>query len=226
MLLLSLLTFSCTAALALAFGSAAAFACTSPGYYFDGMIHTESLTGAHADVDRYKPRMCASSSAYAMVDNTNYGTALAQIGWVKYSAWSTTAVFYFYEYGTSSNLNNPVPLTEVPSPGTLRQDKFGVQDESGTFYFRLNSTTEVTETPGWTPNQGFWAAETHSYSDQTAGDLSNLDLFSGVQHYSGGAWHDDTPASSYAYNTSPYGSGYWGSSNSFDTYDSRYSSEG
>ncbi len=148
------------------------------------------------------------------------------MGWLRSAAWSSY-VYYFYEFGTSSTLYPPVQLGTVPGAHTLLQDKFGVfKQASGSWTFNINTVSKFSTTLSWTPNQGEWFAETHSYTDQTAGDTSHVVGFTTVAHLNSGTWHQDSPTSSYAYNSSPYGSGDWGSNGSFDVYDGRYNSEG
>lgn len=227
--LIALLTLALTVAASLTIGASAALAsCTNPGLYFDGMNHSETLAGAQAYISRYIPRYCVSSSAWAMVDNTNNGDELAQVGWLRLADWGST-VYYFYEFGTSTVLNPPVQLGAVPNPGGLAQDKFSVFKQSdGKWTFNINTVSQDTESFSWTPNEGEWFAETHSYTDQTAGDTSNIVGFTTVAHLGsvGGTWKQDSPTTSYAYNGSPYGSGLWGSGSDFDVYDGRYSTEG
>jgi hypothetical protein len=192
------------------------------------MQRSETLAGAQAYVARYIPRVCETSSAWAMVYNTGNGNELAQVGWLRAAAWGSY-VYYFYEFGTSSTLNPPVQLGIVPGAGTLQQDKFSVfKQTDGSWTFNINTVSKDTETFSWTPNEGAWMAETHSYPDQTAGDTSNVVGFTTVAHLGsvGGTWHQDSPTSTYGYNTSPYGSGLWGSGSDFDVYDGRYNSEG
>ncbi len=113
----------------------------------------------------------------------------------------------------------------VPNPGTLAQDKFGVQKISGIMHFRVNGSDVATQALSWTPNEGEWMAETHYAGDQTAGDTNHEVEFSEVVHYNG-SWQPDEPSYYYYYDSAQYGTAGWGATNYFFTWDTRYSSEG
>jgi hypothetical protein len=165
-------------------------------------------------------------------DNTGSGNEVAQVGWLRSTAWGSS-VYYFYEFGTSpTHLNPPVEKAAVPNPGTLTTDKFSVFEESpGYFTFNINTVSQDHVLLDWRPNEGDWLSETHSYSDQTAGDTTNNVAFNTVSYLGsvGGTWHQETPAYLYQCpcNTAPYGDGHWDLDDSdFQIWDTRYNSEG
>lgn len=206
----------------------AAYACTNPGLYFDGAVTAIiSTQGSQAKIDHYDPRMCLSSSAWAMMDNQSNSNELAQIGWLKLSGWSTSTVYFFYEYGQSGQLYMPISLGAVPHPtNSSIWDQFTVYTNgNGVTLFIIDGVGQARATLNWTANNAQWFGETHSYSDQTPGDTNNHVYFTDVQHLYNGVWYNDT-ASVNKYNRSPYGSGTWPNSNYFEIWDTRYSSEG
>lgn len=201
------------------------FACTNPGLYFDGMTTNFNgivTSGAQAYVTRYNPHICTVSAAWSMIANTNNGNELAQVGWAKLSSWSTSTVYYFYEYGQSSFLNPPVLLSAVPNPSGGASDKFTVfTNGNNVTEFLINNSLKFSTTLNWTPNNAEWFGETHSYPDQTPGDTVDFVEFSNVQHLYNGQWYNDNAAID-KYNNSPYGTGSWPNSNYFYIWDTRY----
>lgn len=134
-------------------------------------------------------------------------------------------MYYFYEYGSSSNLNPPVMLSAVSNPTGSATDKFTVYTNGNNVTeFLINGSLKFSTTLNWTANNAQWLGETHSYSDQTPGDTVNLEQAYNVQHLYDGTWVNDNASINKA-NTSPYGSGQWPAQNSFYIWDTRYSSE-
>lgn len=55
--------------------------CSNPGLYFDGMdTAIISTQGAQADISRYDPRICESSSIWSMMDNQTTATSWPKLG--------------------------------------------------------------------------------------------------------------------------------------------------
>ncbi|MGN6373072.1 MAG: hypothetical protein ACTHM1_08780 [Solirubrobacteraceae bacterium] len=210
----------------LAFGQAA-YACEAEKLYFDGMITSIiSTNGAQANIDRYNPRACITSSAWSMIDNQNNGNELAQVGWLKNTAWSSSTVYYFYEYGESGTLYLPVAVGVVPNPTEYGvADKFTVYTSSGnTALFIINGSGVANAGLNWTANNAQWFSETHSNSDQTAGDTAHGVEYYGTQHLYNGSWYNDIAVNN-AYDNAPNGGATWPSGAYMWTWDRRYSTE-
>jgi len=208
----------------------------SPGGFFVGMydLGESDVEGATARIDRYNPRICYSSSVWSMIFNPDQRRELAQVGWLKSTAWSKTKVYYFVEYGTySTGLLPPIQRGEVPDPQV--QDKFGVHidPQTGDTIFARNLTTIFSQHLAWVNNAPHiaaeWAGETHTLAgDQTAGDNQQSVRFSSVAIELNGNWESESPAIDYAMPNDPRSSGrsVFSDINAwFLTWDSRYDSE-
>jgi hypothetical protein len=214
--------------------------CKNTGnHFYIGSLYDEPNDGARAYISRYYPRFCDSSSAWSMVDNNNNLSAeIAQVGWVRFKSWGQK-VYYFFQYGnsygcpTDTNHNyglacNQVALGVVPQPKSMIQDEFSVfQMKNGKYTFNIRGKSLKTVTLNWTPNEVQWFAETHSDTDQTAGDSRHKVTFSGVEHRYGTKWYNEN-FTGYVMNITspaPHGRGHWGPGDRFWVYDKRYHSE-
>jgi hypothetical protein len=186
-----------------------------------------SIQGAQAEVQRYDPCVCDETFAWALMANSSQPSdEVAQVGWLKWVKWSTTTVYYFWEYGQSGVLYNPVKVSAVPNPQGAAFDEFTVYTNgNGHTLFMIDGNGVGNEVLNWTPNEGQWMGEMHTVDDQTPGDTVQTVTFADVQHLYDGTWYNQ-PTHSEAYNNSPYGAGSWPSGiNAFNIWATRYSSE-
>ncbi|AEJ40236.1 hypothetical protein TPY_2056 [Sulfobacillus acidophilus TPY] len=166
-----------------------------------------------------------------MITNTNNGNELAQIGWLKYVNWSSSSVYFFYEYGQSGGLNPPEQLfvdTNAANYGTSNEFTVYTQG-NGQTDFIINGVGQFNTYLNSTPNRAEWLGEVHSTGDQMAGDYNHPVYFNYVQHLYNGTWYNDN-ASVNQINTDTsqnggYGAGNWPNANWCAIWDTRYGSE-
>ena len=196
------------------------------GTQTDNYISLTHVTGASAWVDQYNPLECvdyvgddedltsgaSGVAAWSMIDNVDFDPVeLAQVGWAAQSYWSTSYVYFFYEYGLvdGSGLRPPEWFGFVSDPNDLTPDKFTVtEDTSGYAHFRVNNVS-VAPTPllDWTPVDAQWFGEVHADQDQVPGDTTNPVEFSSMRYRSDGSWTDDDAGDGYG-NYTDDGDGY------------------
>lgn len=208
-----------------AYTSSISSSCSNLKGYYDGISLPSSSDawGAQAYITNYNPHICQSSSAWSLIGNINdpSGQELAQIGYLKFSSWSTSTVYYFYEYGQAGILYYPVMDGIDVNFGN--QDKFTVYTDTSTGYtlFNIADNNQFSVKLNWTANTAQWFAETHYTEDQTVGGKSHVVTFSTVQHLYSGRWYNDN-ASQEKSNNQPNASGSWPNSNTFSVWDIRY----
>jgi len=165
-----------------------------------------------------------------MMDNDDSIPAIAQVGWVKDSAWSTSTVYAFYEYGEdSSGLNPPMmiyPMTSASEYGLV--DQYSVYTNGNKdvqFVIDGENYSPSGITLDWTANQDLWMGETHFPQDQTPGDTQHEVEFYNIGSLEAGVWTAQDAVAGRV-NTTTYGAGSWSTGNSFEIWDTRYSTEG
>lgn len=178
-------------------------------------------------MERYNPRVCLASSAWPMMLNFSNGNELAQDGWTKRTEWSTTTPYYFYEYGTSSELKPPMMIEAVPDSTDHEFDHFAVytQKSETEVLFTINGVGEATVPLDWKADGAEYSAGVHVVGDQVAGDTSDHHEFYGLRHLYDGEWYSDNAEGNTKFNSASYGKAEFPDGNYFYTWDSRYSSE-
>jgi hypothetical protein len=209
--------------------TAVASACTAPGDYFIGTeTPVEGNKGAQAYIDRYDPRACGASSAWALISSSANSNELAQDGWAKLPQQFSPpqTVFYFYEYGQPGDLYPPVAAGVVPEPKNFPvADHFTVYEKGKKeALFLINSEGIFNVELEWNPDEAQWYGEAASYSDQTPGDTNHHVEFYGTQHLHESEWLNQNALGGQQ-NTSPYGQGTWGNGAYMYIWDERFNSE-
>lgn len=189
--------------------------------YFDGAERYNTGWGAQAIIGDYQVKsVCISSSAWSMIDNQSGDTELAQAGYLRLAEWSTTQTYYFYEWGDTSTLYDPV-MYDVDNKNWGSSDKFAVYYDSGSQYTKMliNNQLVASVYTGWNANDQQWFAETHSDADYTVGGYNHHSIFATVQYLQNGTWYNIN-APSDMYNNQPNAS-YSASGNQFYVWDKR-----
>lgn len=187
--------------------SCASPSCTNVGFYFDGAFRNANGWGADAIIGDYQVTTnCISSSTWTLIGNQSYNDALSQDGYVRLYTWSNSVTYYFYEYGSTSQLYNPVMLS-VMKKGWGSSDTFSSYYNSGNGYIEelINGVVQVYIHVDWNSNQQQWAAEVHSNEDHVVGGYNHHSIFATDRYLYNGVWYTiNTP--SYVSNSTPYGS--------------------
>lgn len=197
--------------------------CTGVGFYWDGAFRYSSGWGADAIIGDYQVATnCISSSTWTLIDNQNYSTALSQDGYLRLYTWSNSKTYYFYEYGDTYNLYDPVMLSAM-TKGWGSSDMFSSYYNSGNGYIEelINGVVQVYIHVDWSANDQQWSAEVHSNEDRVVGGYNHHSIFATDRYLFNGKWYTiNTP--SYMYNDTPYGT-YSASGGTFYVWDTRQS---
>lgn len=190
-------------------GSLGSPCATNHGAEFEGYtnIPLGSAAGASTIVDHHEPVNCtgqtgsnpSESATWAMIWN-QYGSGLAQEGWVKNAAWSTDTVYFFWECN-SCNAVDGEPLAAVPNEFAAVGDSsnFDYQDQFITLdygtvilmeiqpYIDPDLTSDLTAygvPVHWTPTTDQWAGEIHWDETEVPGTPSHKCYFYDVSEWS------------------------------------------
>lgn len=199
--------------------------CTNVGYFWDGAFRYSSGWGAEAIIGDYQVATnCISSSTWTLIANPSYssGTALSQDGYLRLYSWSNSTTYYFYEYGDTSNLYAPVMLSAM-TKGWGSSDTFLSYYNSSNGYIEelINGTVQAYIKVDWNANEQGWSSEVHSNEDRVVGGYNHHSIFATDQYLYNGVWYTIN-ASSYKYNTTPYGA-FSASGGTFYVWDTRQS---
>lgn len=197
--------------------------CTGIGTYFDGALRDAPGWGAEANIGDYQVTTnCISSSTWTLIGSQSSYTALAQDGYVRLYTWSNSTTYYFYEYGSTSQVYAPIMLTAM-TKGWGSSDIFTTYYNSGTGYIEelINGVVQTYIRVDWNADQQQWSAEVHSNEDRVVGGYNHHSIFGNNKYLYNGVWYTiNTPT--YIYNNTPHGA-YSTSGDTFYVWDTRQS---
>lgn len=174
---------------------------------FDGILTPPTVGivhGAQAVIYNYFPEVCgqfsgSSSWAFAAIENLNQ-PEIAQVGWVMLTQWSTSDVYFFWEWGDGTQIFSPQQGskdTQADNYGTTNHFTVIITTPhcgNGSINFvrmEMNGSTLGSACLGWTPYAGGWLGETHSTNDFVPGGIQHNVIFSSVQHAYNGVWYNE-----------------------------------
>lgn len=156
--------------LALFFAPLNAFAWT--GYYFNGAWKTVDNNGAAITIETQNPTISEDSSVSVWPMTCNGSDGYAQVGWVKFSGYSSPKYFYEYNYDPDDVWYQK----ELGTASSGSHNDFMVGNDSTTMYFKINDisygSVALTTIPFDRSMVQFFG-ETHDEGDQCPGSVSN-----------------------------------------------------